>query len=92
MCVCLEKKLQGDLGENLQFPKLSVVEDRLNFIGFLGFWPETNSYDGRFIFNLICELNAKGNVFTFVTMCRIVNLKLCVEMCSIGDCCSLQVH
>ena len=32
--VCLGRKLQGELGEGLQFPKLFVVEDRLNIIGF----------------------------------------------------------
>ena len=31
------KELQGQLDEDLQFTKLSLVEDRLNIIEFLGF-------------------------------------------------------
>ena len=31
------KKLQGELGEGLQVPNESVVEDRLDMIGFLSF-------------------------------------------------------
>ena len=37
VCVCLGKELQGKFGESLHFLKLSVVEDRLNIIGLLGF-------------------------------------------------------
>ena len=36
VCVCLGKELQGQLSEGLQFPKLSVVEDRLKIFG--SFW------------------------------------------------------
>ena len=37
MCVCLGKELKGEFDESLQFSKLSVVEDRLNIVGFLGY-------------------------------------------------------
>ena len=59
--VCLRKELQGEFDEGLQFPQLSVVEDRLNIIGFLGSWPlpNTSSYVDKFILVLTCELKAK---------------------------------
>ena len=59
------KELQGELREALQFPKLSIVEDRLNNIGRFGFCPNTISYGDKFILVLACELNAKGNTFIF---------------------------
>ena len=60
-----QKRMTGGFCEGLRFPKLSVVEDRLNIIGFLGFMPKTSSDGKRFIVVLICEFNAKGKVFTF---------------------------
>ena len=34
-------------------------------MGFFGFWPNTSSYGERFVLVLTCELNPKGNTFTF---------------------------
>ena len=65
VCLCLWKELQGELGEGLQFPKLSEVDDRLFIIGIFGFWPNTSSYGDKIILVLTCELNAKRNVFDF---------------------------
>ena len=61
----LGKGITGELGEGLQFLKPSVVEYRLNIMCFLGSWPKTISYGDKFILVLSCELNAKGNDFTF---------------------------
>ena len=46
-------------------PKLSVMEDRLNIFGFLGFMPKTSSYGELFKFALICDLIENRNVVTF---------------------------
>ena len=90
--MCLGKELQGELCEDLQIPKISVAEDRLNTIGFLGFWPNTISYGDRFIFVLICEFKAKGKVFTFCDHVPYCDSKNVRKMCSIGDYCSQHVH
>ena len=42
---------------------ISIVKDKLNFIGFFGLIPKTGSYGERLKFVLACELNA--NVLTF---------------------------
>ena len=53
----LGKELQGDLGEELQFLKLSVVEDRLNTLGLC--FTNTSSFGDKFILVPTYELNAK---------------------------------
>ena len=41
------KELERERCVGLQFPKLSVVEDKLNIIGFFGLMPQTISYGKR---------------------------------------------
>ena len=62
VCVCLGKKLQGEFSEGSQFPKLSVVGYRLNIMGRFSFFPNISSCGD---IASSCELNAKGNTFTF---------------------------
>ena len=50
----------------LQFPKLYVVEDGLNIMGFFGFRPNSSSYIEVFMLFLTCELNTNGKT---VTLC-----------------------
>ena len=61
--VCLRKKWPGEICEGLQFRKLSVVEDSLNMMGFLGTKPKTTSIGEGPIFVLTCVLKLKGKVF-----------------------------
>ena len=56
--------LQGEFSVGLQFPKLSIVEDRLNIMGFFGFRRNTSSSGERFMLDLTCESNANGKTFT----------------------------
>ena len=59
------REWNGEFCEALQCPKLYVVEERLNNIGFFGFMPKTVSYGEIFILDLSCELYAEGKVLTF---------------------------
>ena len=56
--MCSVNELQDESGGGLLFLALSVLEGKLNFIGFFGLFPKTIPFRENLLFVLTCDLKA----------------------------------